>query len=166
MLSTSVLTLFRSYVPVEIAIAVPVGFHYNGRALELWQITTQDFGGRWGTCPCEKKTKVNPSSVRTLDDFSGRMYQFGVHTVEAIPASTFLPISLTHGDWEERDPLTLLLFLSTANEAIAAARLVNSEHVALIHIKIRSGGFLDVTVRTADMGFTDQLIDAIAQRLK
>lgn len=117
----------------------PAGFQYNGRPLELWQITTQDFGARWGTCPCEKKTKVNPSSVRTLDDFSGRMYQFSVHTVEAIPAT---------------------------NEAIAAARLANSEHVALIHIKIRSGGFLDVTVRTADMGFTDQLLDAISQRLK
>lgn len=123
----------------EIARPQPTGFQYNGRALELWQITTQDFGARWGTCPCEKKTKVNPSSVRTLDDFSGRMYQFGVHTVEAIPAT---------------------------NEAIAAARLVNSEHVSLIHIKIRSGGFVDLTVRTADAGFTDQLIEAIAQRLK
>ncbi|TMW60681.1 hypothetical protein Poli38472_000723 [Pythium oligandrum] len=119
--------------------AAPTHFQYNGRPLELWQITTQDFGARWGTCPCEKKTKVNPSSVRTLDDFSGRMYQFAVHTVEAIPST---------------------------NEAIAAARLANSEHVALIHTKIRSGGFLDLTVRTADMGFTDQLLEAIAQRLK
>jgi hypothetical protein len=69
--------------------AAPVGFQYNGRSLELWRITTQDFGMRWGTCPCEKKTKVNPSSVRTLDDFSGRMQQFCVHTVEAIPSSTW-----------------------------------------------------------------------------
>jgi hypothetical protein len=53
-----------------------------------------------------------------------------------------------------------------ANEAIAACRLANSEHVALIHIKVRSGGFLDVTVRTADMGLTDQLLDALAIRLK
>lgn len=43
---------------------------------------------------------------------------------------------------------------------------MNSEHVALIHIKIRSGGFLDLTVRTADMGFTDELLEAVAQRLK
>ncbi|GLD91737.1 hypothetical protein PINS_up000270 [Pythium insidiosum] len=114
-------------------------FQYNGRSLEPWPITTQDFGARWGTCPCEKKAKVNPSSVRALDDFSGRMTQAMVHTVESIPAT---------------------------NEAIAAGRLANSEHVALIHVKIRSGGFLDLTVRTADMGFTDQLLDALAQRLK
>ena len=63
-------------------------FQYNGRQLEPWQITTQDFGGRWGTCPCEKKTKVNPSGIRTLEDFMGRMHLFNVHTVEAIPAST------------------------------------------------------------------------------
>ncbi|KAF1335686.1 Ap-4 complex subunit epsilon, partial [Globisporangium splendens] len=115
------------------------GFQYNGRALEPWQITTQDFGARWGTCPCEKKTKVAPSSIRVLDDFSSRMHQFSVHTVEAIPAT---------------------------NEAIAACRLVNSEHVALIHVKIRSGGFVDLTVRTADMNLTDQLLDAVANRLK
>lgn len=53
-----------------------------------------------------------------------------------------------------------------ANEAIAAGRLVSSEHVALIHVKIRSGGFIDLTVRTADMGFTDQLLEAVAHRLK
>ncbi|RLN38407.1 hypothetical protein BBJ28_00014542, partial [Nothophytophthora sp. Chile5] len=120
-------------------------FQYNGRALEPWQITTQDFGSRWGTCPCEKKTKVNPSGIRTLEDFMGRMHLFNVHTVEAIPASTLSTLS---------------------NEAIAACRLVNSEHVALIHVKIRTGGFLDLTVRTADMSFTDQLLEATAQRLK
>lgn len=53
-----------------------------------------------------------------------------------------------------------------ANEAIAACRLVNSEHIALIHVKIRSGGFVDLTVRTADVSFTDQLLDAASQRLK
>lgn len=60
----------------------------------------------------------------------------------------------------------LSLIAPIANEAIAACRLVNSEHVALIHVKIRSGGFVDLTVRTADMHFTDQLLDAVAQRLK
>uniref|UniRef100_A0AAV1VMD6 AP-4 complex subunit epsilon-1 C-terminal domain-containing protein n=1 Tax=Peronospora matthiolae TaxID=2874970 RepID=A0AAV1VMD6_9STRA len=114
-------------------------FLYNGRQLEPWQITTQDFGSRWGTCPCEKKTKVNPSGIRTLEDFMGRMHLFKVHTVEAIP---------------------------TTNEAIAACRLMNSEHVGLIHVKVRSGGFVDLTVRTADMDFTDQLLDATSQRLK
>lgn len=64
-------------------------FQYNGKALEPWQITTQDFGARWGTCPCEKKAKVAPSSIRTLDDFMSRMHQFAVHTVEAIPTSTW-----------------------------------------------------------------------------
>ncbi|KAI9907848.1 hypothetical protein PsorP6_004105 [Peronosclerospora sorghi] len=117
----------------------PSVFHYNGRQLEPWQITTQDFGGRWGTCPCEKKTKLNPSGIRTLEDFMARMHLFNVHTVEAIP---------------------------TTNEAIAACRLINSEHVGLIHVKIRSGGFVDLTVRTADMDFTDQLLDATAHRLK
>ena len=53
-----------------------------------------------------------------------------------------------------------------ANEAIAACRLMNSEHVGLIHVKVRSGGFVDLTVRTADMDFTDQLLDATSQRLK
>lgn len=114
-------------------------FQYEGRPIEPWQITTQDFGGRWGACPCEKKTKVNPSGIRTLEDFMGRMHLFNVHTVEAITAT---------------------------NEAIAACRLVNSEHVGLIHVKIRSGGFVDLTVRTADMNFTDRLLEATAQRLK
>jgi hypothetical protein len=115
------------------------GFQYNGKLLEPWPITTQDFGARWGTCPAEKKAKVAPSSIRTLDDFVNRMNQFSVYTVEAI---------------------------STTNEAIAACRLDNSEHVALIHVKIRNGGFVDLTVRTADMSFTDQLLDAATQRLK
>jgi hypothetical protein len=66
-------------------------FQYNGRQLEPWPITTQDFGGRWGACPCEKKTKVNPSGIRTLEDFMGRMHLFNVHTVEAIPTSTSQP---------------------------------------------------------------------------
>lgn len=69
-------------------------FQYNGRALEPWQITTQDFGARWGTCPCEKKTKVNPSSIHTLEAFMSRMHQFQVHTVEAIQASTSLSATL------------------------------------------------------------------------
>ena len=60
----------------------------------------------------------------------------------------------------------LLRFAHPANEAIAACRLINSEHVGLIHVKVRSGGFVDLTVRTADMDFTDQLLDATALRLK
>lgn len=68
------------------------GFQYNGKPLEVWQITTQDFGDRWGTCPCEKKAKVAPSSIRTLDDFVNRMNQFSVHTVEAIPTSAFFSV--------------------------------------------------------------------------
>ena len=72
-------------------------FLYNGRQLEPWQITTQDFGSRWGTCPCEKKTKVNPSGIRTLEDFMGRMHLFKVHTVEAIPTSTCYELLYLYG---------------------------------------------------------------------
>ncbi|KAF1794843.1 AP-4 complex subunit epsilon-1, C-terminal [Phytophthora cactorum] len=114
-------------VPIQRTPAGAVADHYTG----LW----------WpmGRMPVREETKVNPSGIRTLEDFMGRMHQFNVHTVEAIP---------------------------TTNEAIAACRLVNSEHVGLIHVKVRSGGFVDLTVRTADMDFTDQLLDATAQRLK
>lgn len=74
---------------VDVARA-PAPFQYNGRPLELWTITTQDFGARWGTCPCEKKVKVNPSSLRTLDDFTARMHPFCIYTVEAIPSSMLI----------------------------------------------------------------------------
>lgn len=96
-------------------------FQYNGRSLEPWQITTQDFGGRWGSCPCEKKGKVNPSSVRTLDDFMGRMHQFSVHTVEAIQASTFpLAVHLVfrRANWT----LTLWLMCSERGDCCLPAR--------------------------------------------
>jgi hypothetical protein len=60
----------------------------------------------------------------------------------------------------------MLCFSCKANEAIAACRLVSSEYVALIHIKLRSGGFLDLTVRTADPNFTEQLTKALGHALK
>lgn len=59
-----------------------------------------------------------------------------------------------------------MYFSFTANEAIAVCRLGNSDSVALIHIKIRSQGFLDLTVRTADYGFTDQLAEYLIQHLQ
>lgn len=114
-------------------------FTYNGNPVEPWAVSTQEFGSKWGACPCETKTKVSPSSVQSLDDFANRMHRFHAHTVEAIPST---------------------------NEAIAALRLQHSDMVALIHIKIRSGGVLDLTVRTADMAFTDQLLGALARELK
>ncbi|KDO29264.1 hypothetical protein SPRG_19925 [Saprolegnia parasitica CBS 223.65] len=104
-------------------------FQYNGRPLEPWQITTPEFGGRWGSCPAEIKTKVSPSSIVTLDDFCARLRQFDINAVESI---------------------------AQTNEVIAAGRLLSSDVVCLIHCKVRSGG-LDLTVRTPDMAFTNAL---------
>ncbi len=53
-----------------------------------------------------------------------------------------------------------------ANEAIAACRVAGSDNVALVHVKIRNGGFLDLTVRSADPSFTDHLLEALSHGLK
>ncbi|CCI10452.1 unnamed protein product [Albugo candida] len=114
-------------------------FQYNGRSLQPCRINTQEFGSRWGACPCEKKVKVPAGRIRNLAEFSDRVTNLMIHTVESIPST---------------------------NEAIAVCRLGNSDSVALIHIKIRSQGFLDLTVRTADYGFTDQLAEYLIQHLQ
>ncbi|KAF0694415.1 Aste57867_14712 [Aphanomyces stellatus] len=113
-------------------------FQYQGRFLEPWQITTAEFGGRWGSCPAEIKSKVGPSSILTLDDFCERLHSFDITPVEAIPQTS---------------------------EVIAAARFQQTNNVCLIHCKVRQGG-LDVTVRTADPGFTSSLSGFLAQILK
>nr|CCA22889.1 Coatomer protein complex putative [Albugo laibachii Nc14] len=114
-------------------------FQYNGRSLEPCRINTQEFGSRWGSCPCEKKVKVPAGRIRTLAEFADRVANLMIHTVESIPST---------------------------NEAIAACRLGNSDSAALIHIKIRSQGFLDLTVRSADYGFTEQLAEYLVYNLQ
>ncbi|OQS01668.1 AP-4 complex subunit epsilon [Achlya hypogyna] len=116
----------------------PPKFNLNGRPLESWQITTAEFGGRWGSCPCELKTKVTPSSIRSLEDFCTRLHQFDINAVESI---------------------------AQTNEVIAAGRLASSDVVCLIHCKVRSGG-LDLTVRTPDMNFTSALSGFLGQALQ
>ncbi|CAK4084297.1 unnamed protein product [Aphanomyces euteiches] len=116
----------------------PNKFQYQGRYLEPWQITTQEFGGRWGSCPCEIKSKVATGSIRTLDDFCQRLHSFDITPVEAI---------------------------AQTNEVIAAGRIQSSDSIVLVHAKVRPGG-LDLTVRTADPGFTNSLSGFLAQILQ
>ena len=136
-------------------------FQYNGRPIEPWQINTQEFGGRWGSCPCEKKAKVAPSTVRTLEDFVARSTNYAWHVVESIPQSTCFGFLFFFGLRVGTQSVCCI-----ANEAIAACRVVNSDIVALIHLKIRAAGGLDLTVRTADPNFTDQLLGMLAHAVK
>ncbi|OQS02573.1 AP-4 complex subunit epsilon [Thraustotheca clavata] len=116
----------------------PSKFQLNGRVLEPWQISTAEFGGRWGSCPSELKSKISPSSIRSLDEFCQRLHQVDINPVESI---------------------------AQTNEVIAAGRFQGSDIVCLIHCKVRSGG-LDLTVRTPDPAFTNGLSAFLGQVLQ
>ncbi|RHY34168.1 hypothetical protein DYB32_004180 [Aphanomyces invadans] len=117
---------------------LPDKFQHQGQSLEPWQITTQEFGGRWGSCPCEIKASVATSTIRSLDDFCHRIHGSDINPVEAI---------------------------AQTSEVIAAGRLRHSDAVALIHCKVRPGA-LDITVRTAEPAFSNALSAFLAQILK
>jgi hypothetical protein len=54
----------------------------------------------------------------------------------------------------------------SASEVIAAARFASSGAACLIHCKVRMGGGLDLTVRTADPAFSSALSSFLAQVLQ
>lgn len=56
--------------------------------LSPWKITTPEFGSRWGSCKCEKKDKVQPTNIHSLNDYQIVVPQVNLHLVEAIPQST------------------------------------------------------------------------------
>lgn len=122
----------------EVESNLPTSFQFDGYGLVPFSIETPDFGVRWGGSKCEQKGKVSPTSICTLNDYMDCMQKHGFHPIQAIPQT---------------------------NEAIAAGHFPNTELVCLVHTKLRSAGFLDVTVRTCDPRLTSSILDYLSQAL-
>ena len=98
------------------------------------------FGGRWGSTPCEVKFKVSPTSLQKLDECTHALVSHHFHLVQSIPAN---------------------------KEAIAAVHAPQYPQViGLIHVKLRSAGFIEVTVRSTDQGFAQHLQTILKQILQ
>jgi len=91
----------------------------TGTGAKPLSLTTNEFGIRWGQCPCETKSFVSCPRIRSLDILRTTMPSNYAH-VESIPGS---------------------------NEAIFAALTLTGSHV-LIHVKLglQRGGF-DVIIK-------------------
>lgn len=114
------------------------GFQFDGMPLQPFTLSTPEFGARWPAFKCEQKAKVSPTSIRTLDAYMVRMGEIGFHPIQAIP---------------------------TTNEAISAGML-GTDQACLVHAKLRSAGFLEVTVRTAgNARLSSATVEYLAQAL-
>ncbi len=97
-------------------------FQHNGQTLAPLQITTPQFGAKWGSTPHSSPLFATSSKYSTLDEFMGLCKTIGAHAIEAIPAT---------------------------NEGICAGML-GGANIVLIHGKISNGGRVDVTIKSTD----------------
>merc|ERR1711903_291655 len=88
-------------------------FQYDGRPLEPLVLMTQQFGASWGALKQQTKEIVSGSSVSTLEGLKQKVGVLGLHLVDAIPKT---------------------------QEAIASAKLSNSDMTALVHLKLKLSG--------------------------
>jgi hypothetical protein len=114
------------------------GFAFEGRPLEPLPLVTQQFGANWGAMKQQSKDVVAGSSVNTLDLLKQRIVALGLHCVDAIPKT---------------------------QEAIASAKLANSDMTTLVHFKLKLSG-IDVTVRSSNMGYSQALLGHLKPRLR
>lgn len=97
-------------------------FQHNGQTLAPLQITTPQFGAKWGSTPHSSPLSATSSKYSTLDAFMGLCKTIGAHAIESIPAT---------------------------NEGICAGML-GGTNIVLIHGKISNGGRVDVTIKSTD----------------
>lgn len=97
-------------------------FQHNGQTLSPLQITTPQFGAKWGSTPHTSPLSATSTKYSTLDAFMGLCKTIGAHNIEAIPST---------------------------NEGICAGMLGGSE-IVLIHGKLSSGGRVDVSIKSTD----------------
>lgn len=97
-------------------------FQHNGQTLAPLQITTPQFGQKWGSTPHSSPLSATSSKCATLDGFMDLCKTVGAHAIESIPST---------------------------NEGICAGMLGGS-NVVLIHGKVSSGGRVDVTIKSTD----------------
>jgi AP-4 complex subunit epsilon-1 len=98
-------------------------FQHNGQTLGPLQITTPQFGEKWGTTPHSSPLSTDSGKYNTLDTFMDLCKKVGAHNIESIP---------------------------TTNEGICAGMLGGGKDIVLIHGKVSSGGRVDVTIKSTD----------------
>jgi AP-4 complex subunit epsilon-1 len=101
-------------------------FEFGGSALGPLQITTPQFGQKWGTCPATSPGSATSAKVLTLNQFMDVCKEAGAYPVEAIVAS---------------------------NEGICAAMMQGGSQICLIHGKVSPLGAttkIDFTVKSTD----------------
>lgn len=98
-------------------------FQHNGQCLAPLQITTPQFGEKWGSTQHSSPLSVTSAKYATLDAFMGLCKTVGAHNIESIPAT---------------------------NEGICAGMLGGTD-IVLIHGKVSNGGRVDVTVKSTDV---------------
>ena len=97
-------------------------FQHNGLTLSPLQITTPQFGEKWGSTPHSSPLSTTSTKYTTLDGFMRCCKSIGAHNIESIPAT---------------------------NEGICAGMLGGAD-IVLIHGKVSNGGRIDVTIKSTD----------------
>jgi AP-4 complex subunit epsilon-1 len=101
-------------------------FEFGGSTLGPLQITTPQFGQKWGTCPATSPGSVTSAKVLRLSQFMDVCKEVGAYPVEAIGAN---------------------------NEGICAAMMQGGAQICLIHGKLSPLGAttqIDFTVKSTD----------------
>lgn len=97
-------------------------FQHNGQSLAPLQITTPQFGEKWGSTSHESPVSATSSKCSTIQAFMDLCQSVGAHKVDTIPAT---------------------------NEGICAGMLGGSQ-IVLIHGKVSPGSRVDVTIKSSD----------------
>jgi AP-4 complex subunit epsilon-1 len=117
-------------------------FEYNGTAMAPCQITTAEFGQRWGQCTATSPIQVTSNKITDLTTFMDVCGGLGAHKVEAISAT---------------------------NEGICAG-MVGGSHICLIHGKIAPTGNgsarIDATVKGTDQSMCGSLAMYLQTQLR
>lgn len=109
-------------------------FEYSGNTLAPLQLSTAQFGQKWGSCPATSPLAVNSSKISSLDKFMETCTSAGFYKVEAISAT---------------------------NEGICAGMINGGAQIALIHGKVTpigtGGSKIDATVKSTDQSMGGSL---------
>jgi AP-4 complex subunit epsilon-1 len=97
-------------------------FQHNGQSLAPLQITTPQFGEKWGSTPHQSPLSATSSKFSTIHAFMDLCQSVGAHKVDTILAT---------------------------NEGICAGMLGGSQ-IVLIHGKVSPGSRVDVTIKSSD----------------
>ena len=107
--------------PLNALVASDNKFQHNGLTLAPLQITTPQFGEKWGSIPNTSPLSMSSTKCSTLDEFMDLCKSVGAHNVESIPAT---------------------------NEGICAGMLGGTE-IVLLHGKV-SNSSIDVIIKSTD----------------